>query len=197
MWHLICCQRDGWETINPARSEVGFSNFDPGEHLETTNLRKYSQILSLLAIFLLFFLMWGCGSGDKNSGSEQAKNVVFTVFSSATSLRINPAGNGNYILEGSNLINVGGIQVVMNYDSTQMASPTVTNGDLFSGAIFKSYTTIPGTVQIATVSGIPIHGSGKIATISFAADTGLSNVSFHSVLMITPSGKAFQGSIGP
>jgi len=162
--------------------------------LKAIKPRKILQTLSLLAIFVL---LWGCGSGEKGSGSGQATNAVFTVFSSATSLRINPDGNGNYILEGNNLIGVGGLQVVMNYDSTQMSSPTVTNGDLFSGAMFISNTTTPGTVKIATVSPHQINGSGKIATVSFTTDTGLSNVSFNSVTMVTATGKAFQGSIGP
>lgn len=151
-----------------------------------SNKLKTCFLIPMLLTILSF--MWSCGSG-----SSIEAPVTSVSFSDGSSVSIVPAGNGKYVLQGNNLNGVGGIDVDADYDSSAMASPTVTQGDFFSGALFAFNATTPGVIRIAAVSTTPYSGSGPIATFSFATDSGLlPSLSLKSVEMIDTDGKKVQ-----
>jgi hypothetical protein len=143
----------------------------------------------MAALLIALSTLWGCGSGDSGSTAAPTTKIV---FSNGASISIVPAGNGNYVVQGDNLVGVAGLQLTIPYDSSAMSSPTVAQGDLLSGAMFVSNTNVPGTIRVAIVSAAPFSGSGQIAAVSFASDTGTGSISLGSVNMISPTGKSFQ-----
>ena len=154
--------------------------------MKTINLRHCFLMASLL-VFLS--LLWGCGSGDSGSTAAPTTKIV---FSNGASLSIVPAGNGNYVLQGDKLVGVAGMQITVSYDSSAMSSPSVSQDDLFSGAMFAANANIPGTIRVALVGTTPFSGSGQIATVSFASDAGTGSISLGLVNMIDRNGKPFQ-----
>ncbi len=150
------------------------------------NKMRSSFLLPLLLVAL--FLMSGCGSGP---GEESP--VTSVAFSDGSSVSIIDTGDGNYVLKGTNLNGVGGIEVSVGYGSSTMIAPKVTRGDFFSGALFAINIASPGVIRIAAVSTTPYSGSGPIATISLAGDSGdLPAFSLNKVEMIDTNGKKFQ-----
>lgn len=114
--------------------------------------------------------------GDRNGDGAVATTELQSVINAfngritANTVSIIPAGNGSYIIQGSNLSGVSGIELALSYDSTIGSLPTVTPGGLVSGAIMEYGTKIPGTIVIAALSlTSPFSGSGPIAVVSFAS----------------------------
>jgi hypothetical protein len=79
------------------------------------------------------------------------------------------SGGDSFIVQGSGLDGVAGIQLDISYDSTSMNTPTVTQGGLVSGALMAANTSVPGLIKIAIISTRIISGNGQIATIRFAS----------------------------
>ena len=67
---------------------------------------------------------------------------------------------------------VVGIKVTLTYDSSSMASPTVTEGCLISPGLMAANPNTPGIIIIAVISIAPLTGSGQVALVSFASQTG-------------------------
>ena len=137
----------------------------------------YFQVTLILTILVL---MWGCGSGGGMTPNE--------VVSKAASVSLIPSGNGEYVIQGDNMDGVAGIELTINYDSSALSSPTVTQGGLISGALMRSNTTFVGTIRIAIVNTTPFSGSGQIDTVSFTSATGTGSVSIATVKMIDSKG---------
>ena len=78
-------------------------------------------------------------------------------------------GKGTYVVQGSGLDKVAGMDFVINYDATTMANPRVTQGSLNPGMLMVTNTSQPGTMRIAFVDSYPNgkSGSGTIAEITF------------------------------
>lgn len=125
--------------------------------LDFSSVRKYLW-RALLVTFLLFTA--GCGSGDENTtpaatGTEAAVTLI-------------PVGNGEYTVQGNNLDNLQGMQVDITHDPTVMSSPSVTKGEFISDAFMECNTIAPGIIKIAIIRMVPLSGSGRIATVTFA-----------------------------
>lgn len=95
--------------------------------------------------------------------------VIFTVShsSAAAFLNLVPNGNGVFLLQGSTLVDVAGIEVNITYDTSTLSNPRVTQGGLISGALMAANPNQQGVVRIAVVKATPINGSGTIATLTF------------------------------
>ena len=142
-------------------------------------LRKNIQIALSLTIPIL---LYGCGGGGSGGTTN---DVVVNV----PSVAITAAGNGVFVVKGNNLEKVGGIDLTVTYDNSNLASPTVTQGGLIAGAMMMPNTSLPGAVRIAVISTSGISGDGEIATITFAVATEVGTVSLASLKMINVNGR--------
>jgi hypothetical protein len=89
------------------------------------------------------------------------------------SLTVSASGTGVYTVQGNDMDGVAGFDLLLNYDSTALASPSVSPGTLISGAIFAANPNYSkNSIKIAVVSANPLSGSGPVATIAFATHTG-------------------------
>lgn len=145
--------------------------------MKSIYIQKYFQVTLILAILVL---MWGCGSGGGTAPNE--------VVGKGASVSIIPSSNGEYVIQGDNMDGVAGIELSINYDSSNLSSPTVTQGGLISGALMVVNTSNPGTIKIAIASVKAFSGNGQIATFSFASVTGTGSVSIGSVKLIDING---------
>jgi len=95
----------------------------------------------------------------------------------AAAVSVTSSGNGVFIVNGSGMDAVAGVDLSVSYDPTLLASPTVSQGSLISGALMAVNTNKPGSIKIAAVSTRPFPANGQIVTISFASHTGTGLVS--------------------
>lgn len=107
--------------------------------------------------------------------------VVLILLSSSSfalgaSVSITSSGNGIFIIQGSQMDGVAGMDLNVVYDTPSLAAPSVTQGSLISGAMFAANTNNPGSIRIAVVSTKTFSSNGQIATISFASHTGTGKV---------------------
>lgn len=87
----------------------------------------------------------------------------------AASIAVSPSGSGTFVVQGMDMNGVAGIQLNLMYDSTSLATPSVTQGSLVAGALLTANTSVPGTIRIAIIRPNPFSGNGQIASISFAS----------------------------
>jgi len=85
----------------------------------------------------------------------------------AALISISSSGNGVFVLQGTGLSGVGGIDATIGYDTATLANPRVDQGGLISGATMVANTNSPGIIKIVVISTKAIAGSGVVATISF------------------------------
>lgn len=107
-------------------------------------------------------------------------------LSLGATVSVTPTGtssNGVYTVQGSDMDGVAGFDLVLKYDSPALASPTVSQGSLISGAILVANTNTAGTIRIAVVSNKSFSGSGTLVTITFATHKGgtVSPASFNPI----------------
>jgi len=103
--------------------------------------------------------------------------LISARFALAATITVTPAGNGVFIINGSGMETVAGVDLAVSYDTTLLAAPTVSQGSLISGALLAVNTNKPGSIKIAAVSTRPFPASGQIVTISFATHTGTGSIS--------------------
>lgn len=85
----------------------------------------------------------------------------------ASQLTISSSGGGVFAVTG-NLEAVAGLQIAISYDSTLLANPRVTPGDLITGHGMIAVPNATGNpIQIAAVGGSAVTASGTVATITF------------------------------
>jgi hypothetical protein len=101
----------------------------------------------------------------------------------AASVTITPASNGIFIIQGNQMDGVAGIELNVVYDSSSLASPSVNQGNLISGAIMLADTNIPGSIKVAIISTKAFSGSGQIVSISFATHTGSGSIKVSSSMI--------------
>lgn len=88
------------------------------------------------------------------------------------SLTVAPPVGSSFTVQGTGLSDVGGIELNFSYDATLLASPTVTQGTLVSGALMAENSTVAGSIRIAIISATPISGSGPVVIINFSSRNG-------------------------
>jgi hypothetical protein len=81
--------------------------------------------------------------------------------------------SGNvFTVQGSNMDNVNGFDLILKYDTPALAKPTVSQGSLISGAMFAANANTAGIIRIAVVSSKSFSGSGPLVTITFDTNSG-------------------------
>lgn len=111
-----------------------------------------------------------------------------TSIALCASVTVVPSGAGSYSVQGNSLNGVAGIELNLGYDKTSLATPTVTQGSLVSGALMAANTTIPGSIKIAIISTSPFSGTGEIVRISFATQSGSGGITSVTSSMIDSNG---------
>jgi len=108
------------------------------------------------------------------TATDGTNNVQVTITISgapANSLTMVPEGNGVFVVQANNLSGVAGMELYIDYDSSQLSSPAVTSGAFISGASFAANTATPGAIRISLVGTTPFSGSGPVAAIAFQVST--------------------------
>ncbi len=152
---------------------------------------KLNNISVVLIVILLVTLLAACGGGQQ-AASTPCNNTAKAV---AASVSVLSTGNGIFIVLGTDIDGVSGIQLDLNYDTSMLTSPTVTQGGLVSGSIFAANTSIPGLVKIAAITTNPFLGSGTIATISFATQSGSGVITLVTSSIIDGAGTVIPSSV--
>ena len=136
----------------------------------------------------LFFLHCLTAATFLLSGTSIAFGAAVTVTAS---------GNGIFIINGSQLDGVGGIDLYVVYDNASLASPTVSQGSLISGGgmLLANPNFAPNTIKIAIVRHPVFSGSGQLAVISFATHTGTGAVKVTTNSMISGTGAPISGVV--
>jgi hypothetical protein len=113
----------------------------------------------------------------------------------AASVTITPAAAGTYSIQGDAMDGVAGIELTLNYDVSLLASPTVSQGSLVSGALLAANINSPGYIKIAIISSTAFSGSGQIATVTFATQNGTGGITSASVSMINSKGSPITAQV--
>ena len=110
----------------------------------------------------------------RNATSKCRSMLLFVLLSlsvpaiASSPLSIAPLGNGSFILQGNGLVNVAVIDLLIQYDSSALANPRISQGSLTSGAMTSANVSVPGNVGLwLSAFGNAIKGSGPVATITF------------------------------
>ncbi|MSN25290.1 MAG: hypothetical protein GJV46_05400 [Geobacter sp.] len=118
--------------------------------------------------------------------------ILLIIFSAqvvfGASVAITPAGNGNFIIQGNGMDGVAGVDLTIAYDNKTLASPTVSEGSLISGATMIANTDAPGAIRVVVIRLKAFTGSGPIVSVSFASHTGNGNFTITSTTMIDLKG---------
>lgn len=135
----------------------------------------------------------GCHSAVQQGGTA-CKNCHVSILLAKTvaaAISIAPSGVSSYVIYGSGLEGVAGIQLDISFDSALFSSPTVQQGSLVTGAMFVSNTSRPGSIKMAIISPTNFTGSGPIATIYFTSKDGSAPLPVVTAsLFISSSGSA-------
>lgn len=76
--------------------------------------------------------------------------------------------DGLYEVRGSGFKDVGGVDLVINYDTATLTGPVVSSGPLAPGAMLYANTEFAGSIRIGLVTmGGAINDSGTLATVKF------------------------------
>lgn len=108
--------------------------------------------------------------------------VIVTVQLSHAAATITVDQSG--VVTGSGMDGIAGIELVINYDSSNLSTPSVTKGSLVSQSMLAANTSAPGVIRIAIISTSPFSGSGQIAAIKFASNSGKGWIRLASYSMI-------------
>jgi hypothetical protein len=117
--------------------------------------------------------------------------MVVLVASSAAwsaSMVVTSLGNGIYVIEGNDLNQVAGMELTLAYDSTALGTPTVSWGNMISGAVKIANTGVPGSIRIAIISTTPFSASGQVAQVSFASSNGSGRITSIMAKVINTAG---------
>jgi hypothetical protein len=141
---------------------------------------KLSQHVKSAFVMVILTFIWGCGGGGGSTSNDAVNKVA--------SFSVTPSSNGEYVIQGNNLVGVAGIELTVSYDSLTLSSPNVTTGALASDALMAPNTNIPGSIRIAIATTKDISGNGQIVKISFASATGPGTVAIVSAKTINLNG---------
>ncbi|RII28228.1 MAG: hypothetical protein CXR30_13540 [Geobacter sp.] len=123
----------------------------------------------------------------KNYYGQFIAVLVFLLLSATialgASVTITPASGKEFTVMGNNMDGVSGIDLLINYDSSALSSPTVSPGNFSSGALFAAnpnFTT--NTIKIGIINGNGLSGSGPLATITFAKGSGSLSIASENLI---------------
>lgn len=123
----------------------------------------------------------------KNYYGQLIAVMVFLLLSATialgASITITPASGKDFTVMGYNMDGVSGIDLLINYDSSALSSPTVTPGNFFSGALLAAnpnFTT--NTIKIGIINDNGFSGSGPLATITFAKGSGSLSIASENLI---------------
>lgn len=113
-------------------------------------MKRRNMMWSLIVFFILIF---------GNSAVVQA----------VPTLTVSKSGKGQFVVQGTGLEEVAGMEVVIQYDKTTLTNPRVVQGGMVSSSLMVTNTNELGKVRLATVEAYPktLSGAGTIATINF------------------------------
>lgn len=122
--------------------------------------------------------------------------VACTSAASAATISVTPSGAASvFTIQGNSMDGVAGIQLDIAYDAASLSAPTVTQGDLVSGAMFAANTSRPGSIKVAIIRTTAFTGSGQVARIAFASGSG--SITSFTYTMIDGAGSTFATSAAP
>jgi hypothetical protein len=128
--------------------------------------------------------------------------VLAAIFTSslaygAAQVSIAPSGNSSYVIMGSSMDGVAGMELNIRYDSVLLqGTPTVKQDSLVSGAMFAANTSIPGLIKVAIISNQAFSGSGAIATVTFTSKITVAPLPTLTAQMIDNKGAPLSASVG-
>jgi len=94
--------------------------------------------------------------------------LQIAAYSDAASVNLVPGARGVYYVKAIDFVDVGGVEVEIQYDQTTLANPRITQGPLLASTMFIPNTQFSASsVKIAAMSLSPIKGSGDLAVITF------------------------------
>lgn len=104
------------------------------------------------------------------------KTLSLTVFllmtaitaADAALLTVYPTGSNRFMIYGSALEGVAGIELIIAYDTPELHDPVVSQGAFIAASFMQENTGIPGEIRVAILQISPISGSGEIISIQFA-----------------------------
>lgn len=115
----------------------------------------------------------------------------------AAQVTIVPSGGSSYIIQGSGMDGVSGIELNIRYDTAAFhGTPTLKQESLVSGAVFAANTAIPGSIKVAIISSQSFAGSGPIATVTFLSKTASAPLPSVTTNMIDSKGAAVAATVG-
>jgi hypothetical protein len=90
------------------------------------------------------------------------------VNSDAALIRVEPGAKGVYSVQAVDFGEIGGVEVEIQYDTTNLSNPRVAVGSMLASTMFIPNTKFSASsVKIAAMSLSAIKGSGVLATITF------------------------------
>lgn len=111
----------------------------------------YNRIVSVTAT---------CGPASSN-----AMSVDFADPWAGPRITVTANGNDTFTVTADALVDISGIIFTLNYDATLLGSPSVSPGDLVSGALVLPNTLAAGTVRVAAISVVAFPSSGTFITL--------------------------------
>jgi hypothetical protein len=84
-------------------------------------------------------------------------------------LLLSPSGARNFVIEGTDLSRVAGMDLTLTYDASVWGNPRLDQGELVSGALTAVNANSPGILRIGMIRTTPIQGDGVIAALSFGS----------------------------
>jgi len=109
--------------------------------------------LSWVALAVLSLVLFGCGEGSSGGDGSQPAVVI-------------TGRGGSYVLQATNLKNVGAMDITIGYNNSTLANPVVTQEGLLSGAIMVTNITVQGIVRVGIINATGISGSGALLSIN-------------------------------
>jgi len=92
---------------------------------------------------------------------------LYSLALAAPALTISPTSDSVFVVQGTDFQGVSALDITVAYDTSTLANPRVSQGNLLTGMSFMPNPGIPGAVKMAAIKIPGISGSGPVATISF------------------------------
>lgn len=95
--------------------------------------------------------------------------LLLPLYCFGGSLYLSQTSGSTYILKGTNLDGINGLDITVKYDSTVLSSPRVdtVSGGLLANAIVQSNPNAADGIRIVALSASGFKGSGSLVTITF------------------------------
>ncbi len=122
--------------------------------------------------------------------------LLAPAFSEAALLTISSPVDGKFVINGSSMDGVSGMELIVSYDSARLGNPVVNAGGLIANSTMMVNTNNPGTIKIALVRATAYSGSGQVFDINFATHTGGGSISISKLFFIDFNGNPVTGSVG-